>query len=202
MFPLAIKTNVYEQAGRFCCQLDIPLRSGGYLNVLAVVDSAEILAALKRAGLRLVRKAGKVHAVALRASNAAGVAGVDLGEVGGFFSSIGKLVKKIGRSKVLRKALSIGKGIISSPIVKAIVPQAAAAIAAAEGAAKLVRAATSRSSSPGTKRRARMAILAARAQAKREKQAKRSLPMPRSVQQASPAARGTFRYLVQVAHAA
>lgn len=198
-----IKTNVYEQAGKFCCQLDIPLRAGGYINVLAVVDSAEILASLKRAGLRFIKKAGKQHAVMLRRRSDGTVAGVeDLGEISGFFSSIGKFVKKIARSKVIRKALSIGKGIIKSPIVRAIVPQAAAAIDAAEGAAKLIRAATSRRSSPKKKRRARMAILVARKQADRERRAKRSLPLPRTMRTASPQAKGTFRYLVQVAHAA
>jgi len=189
----SLKTRVWEQGGSFCCQLEIPLKRGGDIKVLAVVTSKEILASLKRAGLRFARRAGRTFAM---------VRGVDCGEVSGFFSSIGKFVKKIAKNKVLRKAISIGKKIVKSPIVRAIVPQAAMAIDAAEGAAKLIRMATSKRASPAQQKKARVAILAARGQADREKAAQRSLPMPRSLRSSSPAARNTYRYLVQVAHAA
>ena len=176
-----------------CCQIDLPLKRGGFLKVLAVVTSSEILRALRRAGLSFRRRAGKQIAV---------IRGVEYGEVSGFFSSIGKFVKKIANNKVIRKAVSIGKKIIKSPIVRAIVPQAALAIEAAEGAARLIQAATSKRSSPQRQRRARMAILAARAQAKKEARVKRTLALPRGLRRSSRAAKNTYRYLVQVAHAA
>jgi len=192
-FSYPLRTRVWQQGGNVCCQIDLPLKRGGFLKVLAVVTSSEILQALRRAGLSFRRRAGRQIAV---------IRGVEYGEVSGFFSSIGKFVKKIANNKVIRKAVSIGKKIIKSPIVRAIVPQAALAIEAAEGAARLIHAATSKRSSPQRQRRARMAILAARSQAKKEARAKRTLALPRGLRRSSRAAKNTYRYLVQVAHAA
>lgn len=189
-----LRSRFWEQNGLFCCQLDVPLRIGGSISLLAVIDGKKVIEALRNAGLTVVKRDGKQVAM-IR-----GVAVAEADSMGSLFGSIGKALKKVAKSSVLKKALKLGKALVNSPLVKLVAPQAAAAIAAAEGAAKLISAAKGKD--PKKAQKAKLAIVAAQGQAQKEKAAGKPLPPPKSVQQASPQARGTFRYLVQVAHAA
>lgn len=191
-----LRSRFWEQAGKFCCQLDVPLRVGGSISLLAVVDGRAVIDSLKRKGFTVQRRDGKQIALL------AGVVVAEAAEheMGSFFGAIGKFVKKVAKNKVLKKALSLGKALVKSPLVRIVVPQAAAAIEAAEGAAKLISAARGKDKKKAAK--AKLAIVAAQGQAAKEKQAGKPLPAPRSVRRASPQARNTYRYLVQVAHAA
>lgn len=189
-----LRSRYWEQDGKFCCQLDVPLRVGGQFSLLAVIDGTQLVQALKKAGLTVVHRNGKQVAM---------IRGIELAEgdsMGSLFGAIGRALKKVAKSSVLKKALKLGKALIKSPLVKLVAPQAAAAIQAAEGAAKLISAARGKNKKKAAK--AKLALVAARGQAQREKKVGRRLPPPRSVRKASPQAQGTFRYLVQVAHAA
>jgi hypothetical protein len=191
-----LRSRFWEQGGKFCCQLDVPLRVGGSISLLAVIDGRKVLEAMRRQGLTVQKRAGK---------NVCLLAGVVIAEaadseMGSFFGSIGKAFKKVAKSSVLKKALNLGKALVKSPLVRLVAPQAAMAIEAAEGAAKLISAAKGKDKNKASK--AKLAIVAAQGQAAKEKQAGKPLPAPRSVRQASPRAQNTYRYLVQVAHAA
>lgn len=190
-----LRSRFWEQNGKFCCQLDVPLRIGGSISLLAVIDGRTVIEAMKRQGLTIQKRDGKQIAVLQ------GVVIAEGAEMGSFFGSIGKALKKVAKSTVLKKALNLGKALIKSPLVRLVAPQAAMAIEAAEGAAKLISAAKNKSN-PQKAAKAKLAIVAAQGQAVKEKQAGRTLPAPRSVQRASPKAQNTYRYLVQVAHAA
>lgn len=193
-FAAGMRSRVWEQNGKFCCQLDLPLRVGGSLSILAVIDGRKVIEALRANGLTVVKREGKQIAM---------IQGVTFAEgdsMGSLFGSIGKALKKVATGAVMKKALSLGKALVNSPLVKLVAPQAALAIQAAEGAAKLISAAKGKD--PKKAQKAKLAIVAAQGQAAKEKAAGKPLPPPKSVQHASPQARGTFRYLVQVAHAA
>lgn len=192
-----LRSRFWEQNGKFCCQLDVPLRIGGVISLLAVIDGRKVLEAMKRQGLSVVKRNGKQ--IALLAGVV--IAEAPENEMGSFFGSIGKAFKKVAKSSVLKKALNLGKALVKSPLVRLVAPQAAMAIEAAEGAAKLISAATNKKN-PKRAAKAKLAIVAAKGQAAKEQAAGKPLPPPRSVRQASPKAQNTYRYLVQVAHAA
>jgi hypothetical protein len=178
---MAVAIRLWESPGAVHCRLHIPLRIGGYLSIVATIKNADVLQALKRYGVSLAQ--GKTPE-----------------EVGSLFSAIGKIAKKVAKSSVMKKALALGKAVINSPIVKLVAPQAAAAIAAASMAAKLVQAA--RGKDPKKAQKAKVALAAATAQAKAENAAGKQLPLPQSVAARSDATKLTYRYLVTVARAA
>jgi hypothetical protein len=185
---------VWEQDGKFCCQLDVPLRVGGEIHILATVDGAQLVQRLKRAGLRIEKRNGKQIAMLQ------GVVLAEADHMGSLFGSIGKALKKVGKLTAIKKALALGKALVNNPLVKIVAPEVALAITAASGAAKLIQAAKGKDK--GKAEKAKLAIAAANGQAQQEKAAGRQLPPPKSVQKASPQAQGTYRYLVSVAHAA
>lgn len=185
--------QMWEEGTKIHCRLTMPLRIGGELTLLATVDSRQVVEELHRRGVYFVTKPGGKVGVQAK------INGVDT-EVGSLFGSIGKMIKKVAKNSVLKKALSLGKALVNSPIGTLVAPGAAIAIKAAEGAAKLVAAAKSKD--PVIARKGKIALLAANAQAKAETAQKRPLPLPRGIANRSPETRGAFRYLVTVAKTA
>lgn len=173
--------RLWESPGAVHCRLQIPLRIGGSVDVVATIYHRDVQRILRKYGLQLAE--GKPPEV-----------------VGSLFSKIGKIAKKVAKSSVMKKALSLGKAVINSPIVKLVAPQAAAAIAAASGAAKLIAAA--RGKDPAKAQKAKLALAAATAQAKAETAAGKQLPLPTGLQNRSDTTKMTYRYLVTVARAA
>lgn len=177
---MAIAIRLWESPGAAHCRIQIPLRIGGYISLIATIQHKDVIAVLKRYGVQLAQ-------------------GRSPEEVGSLFSAIGKMAKKVAKSSVMKKALALGKAVVNSPIVKLVAPQAAAAIAAASGAAKLIQAA--RGKDPKKAQKAKVALAAATAQAKAEAAAGRQLPLPTGVQNRSDETKLTYRYLVTVARA-
>lgn len=176
-----VAVRLWESPGAVHCRLAIPLRIGGSVTVIATIHHADVQRVLRKYGVQLAQ-------------------GKDPTQVGSLFSAIGKAAKKVAKSAVLKKALALGKAVVNSPLVKLVAPQAAAAIAAASGAAKLIQAA--RGSDPKKAAKAKLALAAATAQAKAENSAGKQLPLPNGVASRSPETRATYRYLVTVARAA
>jgi hypothetical protein len=180
-----------DGASKVFCRITMPLRVGGEVSLLATVDSRAYLQEMHRRGIQFVRKEN--------GTTAARINGVDH-EIGSLFGNIGKAMKKVAKVSALKKALALGKALVNSPIGRLVAPQAALAIKAAEGAAKLVAA--SKSKNPDRAKKAKIALLAATAQAQRENAAGKQLPLPAGVAKRSPESRGAFRYLVTVARTA
>lgn len=181
MASLTMKVWEHASGDAVSCKLTIPLRAGlGTLDLVATLTSRQVIAAMKRAGIQFSR--GHIE------------------HIGSLFGSIGKFVKKVAKSGVMKKALSLGKAIINSPIVKLVAPQAAAAIQAASMAAKLVSAAKGGDKQKAAK--AKLALVAAQAQAKKETEVGKQLPLPSGVANRSPSTQAAFRYLVTVNRAA
>lgn len=179
---MSISIRVWEHGDAVSCRLLIPMvpRIGGALSIVVTYTNRQVLEALKRAGVQFSRK--------------------QLEKVGSLFGSIGKFVKKVAKSGVMKKALALGKAVINSPIVKLVAPQAAAAIQAASMAAKLVGAAKGKD--PKKAAKAKLALVAAQAQAKKENEVGKQLPLPSGVANRSPETKAAFRYLVTVNRAA
>lgn len=177
---MSVAIRVWESPGAVHCRLQIPLRIGGSVQIIATIFHRDVQRILRKYGLQLAE--GKPPEV-----------------VGSLFSKIGKLAKKVAKSSVMKKALALGKAVINSPIVKLVAPQAAAAIAAASGAAKLIQAA--RGKDPKKAEKAKLALAAATAQAKAEQAAGKQLPLPSGVANRSDDTKLTYRYLVTVARA-
>lgn len=175
-----VAIRLWESPGAVHCRLQIPLRIGGFISIVATIKNSDVVAALKRYGIELSQ-------------------GKSPEEVGSLFSAIGKVAKKVAKSSVMKKALALGKAVVNSPIVKLVAPQAAAAIAAASGAAKLIQAA--RGKDPKKAQKAKVALAAATAQAKAENAAGKQLPLPSGVASRSDETKMTYRYLVTVARA-
>lgn len=175
---MAIAVRYTEKQGVIACTLRIPLaKLGGYVDVHASITLARVVDALRRLGVTFKRE-----------------------EVGSFFGSIGKAVKKIGKISVLKKALSLGKSLLNSPLVSFIAPEISIAIKGAAGAAKLIAA--SKGSDPNKAKKAKLALAAANAQAKLEDEHGKPLPLPAAVQSRPAESRAAFRYLVTVNRAA
>jgi len=94
--------------------------------------------------------------------------------------------------------VKVGKG-LGATVLKSVVPGAAAALEAASGAMKLIKAARGPDKAKAAK--AKLALKAADAQATLETKAGKQLPVPSSVRAKGPAAANAFRYLVTVKHA-
>lgn len=183
------QVQLWEEGNKVFARSVIPLRAGGTITVLLTLDSEQIIKALHARGVRFAAKGGNNKAVTIQ--------GV---EVGSLFGDIGKAIKKVAKNSVLKKALALGKALVTSPIGQLVAPQAVLAIKAAEGAAKLVAAAKSKN--PKVAQKAKIALLAANAQAKQEQKAGRSLPLPPGIASRSADTRGAYRYLVTVARSA
>ena len=179
---MAIAIRVWEHGDSVSCKLTIPFvpKIGGSMSVVATLTTRQVLDAMKRGGITFSKKQAE--------------------HIGSLFGGIGKFLKKVAKSSVMKTALSLGKAIINSPIVKLVAPQAAAAIQAASMAAKLVSAARGGDKKKAAK--AKLAIVAAQAQAKKEDQAGKQLPLPTGVANRGPETKGAFRYLVTVNRAA
>lgn len=175
-----IRVRVWEHGGdAVSCELTIPLRNNsGSIKILATMTQRQVLEALRNAGVTFQH----------------------LEQVGSLFGSIGKALKKVAKSSVLKKALSLGKALVNNPLVKIVAPEAALAIAAAHGAAKIVSAA--RSKDPKQAAKAKVALVAAKAQAKEENKVGKPLPLPSGVANRSPETKAAYRYLVTVNRAA
>lgn len=176
----ALRIRVWEHGDAVSCSLEIPLTIGGFIRVVATLSNRQVLEAMKRAGFRFTQR--------------------EAAKIGSLFGGIGRFLKKVAKSGVMKTALKLGKAVINSPIVKLVAPQAAAAITAASMAAKLVSAA--RGKDPKRAQKAKLAIVAARAQAAREQQSGRQMPLPTGVANRSPQTKAAFRYLVTVNRAA
>lgn len=168
-----IAVRIWESGDTVACRLTIPLRIGGSITIVATMTNAQVIRALHDAGIRFSPE-----------------------QVGSLFGSIGKALKKVAKSSVLKKALSIGKSLINNPLAKLIIPEAAIALKAAEGAAKLVSAARGPDKKKAAK--AMIALKAAKAQADKETQAGKTLPLPSGVANRSPETKAAFRYMVTV----
>lgn len=168
-----IAVRVWEHGDAVSCRLVVPLRIGGSITIVATMTNAQVLRALHDAGITFSRE-----------------------QVGSLFGSIGKALKKVAKSSVLKKALSIGKSLINNPLAKLIVPEAAIALKAAEGAAKLVSAARGPDKKKAAK--AMIALKAAKAQAAKETQVGKPLPLPSGMQKSAPESKAAFRYMVTV----
>lgn len=179
---MAIAIRVWEHGDSVSCRLTIPFlpKIGGAMSIVATLTNRQVLDAMKRAGISFTK--GQAE------------------KIGSLFGGIGKFLKKVAKSSVMKTALSLGKAVINSPIVKLVAPQAAAAIQAASMAAKLVSAAKGPDKKKAAK--AKLAIVAAQAQAKKENEAGKQLPLPSGVANRSPETKGAFRYLVTVNRAA
>lgn len=175
-----IALRIWETDDAIHCRMTIPLRNsigGGTLTLLSTLKNATIIEAIRRSGIRLNRE-----------------------QVGSLFGSIGKMIKKVGKLSIIKKALSVGKALINSPLTNFIAPGAVTAIKAAAGAAKLIAA--SKGSDKNKAKKAKLAMAAATAQAKAEDaQGGKPLPLPRGIASRSPDTRAAFRYMVTVARA-
>lgn len=172
---MTIAVRYWETNGVMYCRLSVPLKPevGGHIELLAKLDSRHVVEAMHKRGIRPGSE-----------------------EIGSLFGSIGKAVKKIGKISVMKKALSLGKALINSPLTNLLAPGVATAIKGAAGAAKLIAA--SKGSDPQRAKKAKLALAAAQAQAKVEDTAGKPMPLPASVQARSPDSRAAFRYLVTV----
>lgn len=126
-----MRYTITEKNGVYTATLPLALRDG---RVLVIRGSASIADTYRELGLD-----PRIHAY------------VDSPEVGGFpgslFKSIGKAVKKITKSKVLRKVVGVGKSILKSPITTVALGavtggSALPALASANVAIRLAEAAT------------------------------------------------------------
>jgi hypothetical protein len=176
---MAIAVRIWEHGDMLCCKLTMPLRSdfGGAITIVATLDSRRVLDALRESGVQFSRQ-----------------------QVGSVFGSIGKVVKKIGKISVLKKALALGKALVNNPLAHLLAPGVAEAIHATSGAAKLIAA--SKGSDKNKAKKAKLALAAAQAQAKAENTAGKPLPLPSGIANRGPATKGAFRYLVTVNRAA
>jgi hypothetical protein len=164
--------RVWERGDTVFGQLLLPLKDGGSLAVQVRLTHAQVVRALRTAGIRFSQQ--------------------DQAKIGSLFGSIGKFVSKVAKSSVLKGVLKIGKSIVGSPLVNLIAPGAALAVKAASGAGKLIAAA--KKGNP----KAKLALKAAVAQAKLEGDHGQQMPLPSSVRARGPAASAAFRYLVTV----
>jgi hypothetical protein len=165
--------RVWETKDTVFGRLTIPLRGGaGSLSVVLSVSSAQVVQYLRKAGIRFNPQAQA--------------------EIGSLFGSIGKMLKKVAKSSLMKGVLSVAKGVINSPLVKIIAPEAALAIAAASGAAKMIHAA--KAGNP----KAKLAMRAALAQSELETKHGQQLPVPTGVAAKGPEAAMAFRYMVTV----
>lgn len=167
--------RVWEVGDTVFGRMTIPLRGGGSIGVLLSITHRQVIAALRKAGIKL-----------------------PAAEIGSLFGSIGKFVKKVAKSGVVKGLLKVGKN-IAGPVIKAVVPGAAAALEAASGAMKMIKAA--KSGSPAQKQKAKLALKAATAQAELENRSGKQLPVPTGVRAKGPAAAAAFRYMVTVKRA-
>jgi len=168
--------RVWEQGDTVFARLSLPLRGGGSLSVLLSLTQAQVVAYLHQMGVRF---------------NPA-----EMQAIGSLFGNIGKFIKKAAKSSVLKGVLKIGKGILNSPLVKIIAPEAALALEAANGAAKMITAA--KAGNP----KAKLAMKAAEAQANLETKEGKQLPVPSGVAAKGPEHAMAFRYLVTVSKVA
>ena len=177
-----LSMRVWEHGDAVSCRLTIPMlpRIGGSLTIVTTLTSRQVMEALKRAGFQFSKQ--------------------NMEHVGSLFGGIGKFLKKVAKSSVMKFALKIGKAVVNNPLVKIVAPQVSAAIAAAGMAAKLVQAA--RGKDPKKAAKAKLAIVAAKAQAAKENAAGKQLPLPTGVQKKGANTQAAFRYLVTVHRAA
>jgi hypothetical protein len=166
------KLQVWEHGDTIFGRLTLPLRGGGALSVSLSCTQAQVVAYMHQMGIRFTES--------------------DKQQIGSLFGSIGKLVKKVAKNSVIKGVLKIGTGIVGSPLVKLIAPQAALAVEAANGAAKMIAAA--KKGNP----KAKLALKAAVAQAELEKKEGQQLPVPSGVAAKGPHAAIAYRYLVTV----
>lgn len=171
-FPRNMSIRIWETPEAVFGQLNLPLKIGGSFTVTVKLTTQRVIQALHRAGIRFDKR--------------------DIQQIGSLFGKIGKFLKKVAKNSVIKAIVKVGTKIAKSPLVKMIVPQAAAAIEAAEGAVKLIRSA--RKGNP----KAKLAMKAALTQAKLENRAGKQLPLPSAIARRSPKTQSAFRYLVTV----
>ncbi|HKT94683.1 MAG TPA: hypothetical protein VJS18_21165 [Paraburkholderia sp.] len=169
--------RVWEQGDTVFGRLTLPLRGGGLLSILVSLTSKQVIEAMKRAGIKFSAS--------------------ELAAIGSVFGSIGKFIKKAAKSSVLKGLMKVGAK-LGGPLLKAVVPGAAAALEAANGALKLIQAAKGGGAKAG---KAKLALKAATAQADLETKNGGQMPVPSGVAAKGPAAAAAFRYLVTVKHA-
>lgn len=168
--------RVWESGDAVFGRLTLPLRGGGSFSFLLTVTHRQVVQYLHAMGVRFSPK--------------------EQAEIGSIFGSIGKLVKKVAKSSVMKGILKVAKGVANSPLVKMIAPAAAMAIEAASGAAKLIKAAQ------GGNPKAKLAMKAAVAQADLETKEGKQYPTPSGVAAKGPQAAMAYRYMVTVAKVA
>lgn len=164
--------KVWEQGDTVFGRLSLPMRGGGALSITLTCSQAQVIAYMHAMGIRFDQRAQA--------------------QVGSLFGSIGNLVKKVAKNSVIKGVLKVGKGIVGSPLVKLIAPEAAIAVEAASGAAKMITAA--KAGNP----KAKLALKAAVAQADLEKKTGQQMPVPSGVAAKGPHAAIAYRYLVTV----
>lgn len=165
--------RIWERGDTVFGQLTLPLRAGGQIAVQLSITSKQVIQALRRAGVRF---------------DAAAQA-----QIAGLFGSIGKFVKKVAKSSIVKGIVKGAKAL--APIVKMVVPGAAQALEAANMGMKLISAAR------GGNPKAKLALKAATAQAELENKEGKQLPVPSGVAAKGPMAANAFRYMVTVRRA-
>jgi hypothetical protein len=170
--------RVWEVGDTVFGRLTLPLNGGGMLSIVLSLNSRQALQALKNAGIRFSPE--------------------EQARIGSVFGSIGKFIKKAAKSTIVKGLVKAGKA-VAGPVLKAVVPGAAAALEAASGAMKMITAA--KSGTPAQKTKAKLALKAASAQAELEQQHGKQLPVPSAVAAKGPETAAAFRYLVTVKHA-
>jgi hypothetical protein len=171
-----MQIRFWETPNAVHARIILPLRTGGDVSVQLTVTAKQVIQYLKSIGVRFDAKAQA--------------------EIGSLFGSIGKLVKKVAKSSLVKGVLKVAKGVANSPLVKMIAPAAAMAIGAANGAAKLMKAAK------GGNPKAKLALKAAVAQADLETKTGQQHPVPSAVKAKGPEAAMAFRYMVTVSKVA
>ena len=169
--------RVWERGDTVFGQLALPLHGGGNITLTMSVTSQQVVQALHAAGFRFTAETAQ--------------------QIGSLFGNIGKFIKKVAKSSIVKGIVKAGKGLLktAAPIVKMVVPGAAQALEAANGAIKLINAAR------GGNPKAKLAVKAAAAQAELEQKQGRQMPVPTGVRNKGPAAAAAFRYLVTVKRA-
>ena len=155
-------------------RLVLPLRGGGALTIVVQLMQAQVIRAMREAGIRFSPQ--------------------QQAAIGSVFGGIGNFVKKVAKSSVLKSLVKSATS-LGGPLLKMVVPGAAQALEAANGAMKLIQAA--KKGNP----KAKLALKAATAQATLENQQGKQLPVPSGVQAKGPAAAAAFRYMVTVKRA-
>lgn len=147
-----MKYRITEKNGVYTAEIPLQMKDGRILLVQGRASVPEVMAEL-------------------------GFSRNDLDEVGGIFGSIGRFFKKITKSKALKKAVKITKGIIKNPITTAAlgVVTGGASVPFTASASAALRLAEAAKKGGATGKKARRLMKSTLKQAKKEEARKRAI---------------------------